>query len=248
MTQEAATPAGFWDRVEQVAEKAVNKYIRAGLLNSASISSGGLTIKGGFLRMLSAATGGVETFYVGPVSPNLPDGSYQPGMIVRRNDGTIALQLYDPIPSAGDYNQFLAWRDRVGNIVVSDDTDSGTGLARPYVPIGMQRANMAEMPKTASASFVDLELGDFYRQHPKAIALVNAGCDASGTTGEVQVLVDDQPVGSPISLAFAVGVNVVGPFAVPGTHMSSHRIKVQARRTAGTGNVCASTSVLGVQS
>jgi hypothetical protein len=245
------TPPGLLERILREVDKRIAQFARSGFLRNATITEGGITIKGGFLQLFVDKLTTKPTVYVGGVTPALPDGTLQPGLIVSRQDGTTAMALYDPTPDPSTpdgFQQFLAIYNRAGDIIVSDDTDSGTGLARPYVPIGLQRANVVEMPKTASASFVDLELGDFYRQHPKAIALVNAGCDTSGTTGEVQVLVDNAVVGTTGPLAFAVGVHVIGPFAVPGAHMSSHRIKVQAKRTAGTGNVCASTSVLGVQS
>jgi hypothetical protein len=156
MGVDAAMPPGLFDRIRQMIRDETGKLLRSGLLRNASISEGGLTIKGGFLRMLSAVTGGVTSFYVGPIAPALPDGSYQPGFLVSRNDGTAALLLWDPIPDPGGpngYAQFLGWYDRAGHAIVTDDTDSGTGIARPWIPLPMPVPNaIASWPNTSNTT------------------------------------------------------------------------------------------------
>ena len=95
MPQEAAIPRGLWGRIEKLIDEKIAAFARSGPLRNASISGGaGLTIKDGGVLRLQAADG-TATFYVGPIqSSPLPDGSPQPGMVMRRNDGSAALALY----------------------------------------------------------------------------------------------------------------------------------------------------------
>lgn len=218
-------------------------------LRAGSISSqdGSVVLPPGTSLAVVAADGTILG-YLGAFARVLPDGTNEQGTLLYRHGGGKALSVAFDGNNNDPYRQTVSLWSIDGAQVIGDDGYSGSGLARPYVPIGVQRANLAEMPRTASASFVDLELGDFYKQHPKALVNINCGCDTSGTTGEVRVLLDDVQVGGTIALAFAVGVNVLGPFTVPGAHMSTHRIRIQARRTLGTGNACATATALGVQS
>ncbi|MDP5182185.1 hypothetical protein QOZ88_06010 [Blastococcus sp. BMG 814] len=239
MAQEAAVPLStVKELARQIAREEVAKFARSGFLRNASISGGdGLTIKdGGALRLETAA--GVESFYVGPVQPDLPDGSPQPGMIVRRNDGTIALHLYDPIPSAEDYNQFLAWRDRAGNVVISDDTDSGQGLARPYLAGAFYPARVQDFLKTTNPAFETIWRERRQKQHPKLYVEAWGATDTSGTTGEVRVMVNGVQLGATQSATAGVVTQYLfGPAAIDGGFGANLSVEIQARRSAGTGNV-----------
>lgn len=186
--------------------------------------------------------------HIGALFRTLPDGTRETGVVLRRQDGAAALTVAYDGNVVDAYRQVLSLWDGAGNQVFGDDGASGQGLSRPYVPIGLARANLVEMPGVTAATFADTEIGLFYKQHPKLLVRVNAGCDVSGTTGEVRVLLDDVVVDTTASLGFAVGFQTFGPFVVPGDHMSQHSIRIQARRTAGTGTVRASGHALGVQS
>lgn len=238
MTQEAGTPRDFWDRIQKMIEDAVAKLARSGMLRNASIAEGGLTIKGGFLRLMSAVVGGVETFYAGPITPALPDGSYQPGMIVRRNDGTVVLQLWDPIPSVGDYSQFLAWLDRQGNAIFTDDTDSGFGIARPHLAHSFYPSRVQDFPTTTSATFETIFRARVEKQQSNLFVQAWGATDTAGTTGEVQVTVNGTILGTVQTATSGVinGYNF-GPAAVAGNFGDILNVEIQARRTAGTGNV-----------
>ncbi|WP_158544445.1 hypothetical protein [Blastococcus sp. TBT05-19] len=263
---DAGTPPGLGERIRQIAADEVAKFMRSGLLRNASISGGkgltvkgggGITVDGGALRVrgLPAAQPGAtgdSTVYMGGITPALPDGTLQPGLVLRREDGTIALALYDPTPdNTGDgFNQFLALYDRAQVIVVSDDTASGQGLSRPYVPIPVTRARYTDMVAVTDSAFVDVfrTPGAFHKVNARARADIRCTTDVAGTTGEVRVLVDGVQVGDVQPVGFTVETKYVGPFAIPGDAYTTHSIVVQARRTAGTGAVRLDAAVWGVQS
>ncbi|MDP5184790.1 hypothetical protein QOZ88_19325 [Blastococcus sp. BMG 814] len=230
-------PPGLWERIRAVVRDEVGKLLRSGFLRSASIGEGGLTLRGGFLRLKHDGDG-VETFYVGPVSPDLPDGSKQPGVIIRRNDGTIALHLYDPIPSEGDYNQFLAWRDRQGHVVFSDDTDSGQGIALPYIPFAFYRSRNEDWPVVTSTAWTTVYRAKGPKQQPKLYVETWGANNTDGATGQVRVLVNGTELATPGDTASGVvrGFNF-GPAAVSGDHLSTLSIEVQARMVSGAGGV-----------
>jgi hypothetical protein len=240
VTQEAGTPAGFWDRVEQIAERAVAKYVRAGLLNNASISGGpGLRVAGGS-KMIVQHPDGSTLMRAGIYDANhtidLADGSYQPVYMLRRQDGTLALSMYDPSPGSGGYNQFLAWWDRSGHIIISDDTDSGQGLARPYLPGVGYLAQARHWPGTTSTTFEPLYRVRHDKQHPRLYVQAWGTCDTAGGTGEIAVFVDGVQMGSTQSVAAgSVTEFVFGPTAVSGTFGAMLNVELQARMTGGSG-------------
>lgn len=232
MTQEAATPAGFWDRVAQVAKKAVDDYVRAGLLNSASVSSGGLTIKGGIFRVLYA-TQEVAVYFGGLMT----GGSYAgTGMLMQQPNGTnIASFSYNEQTQT----QTAHLHDDQNNIIVGNDTDSKQGLARPYVPMGgFGRARYADWGvATSSATFETLWRGEMLKQHPKLSVATLASCDTSGSTGEIRVLVNGTQIGSTQTIGFAQTTSLVGPAAVTGAHMLLLAVEIQGRIATGTGSM-----------
>jgi hypothetical protein len=267
MGVDAGTPPGLREIIQRIAAEEVAKFAKSGFLRNASITGGtgltvkgegGITIDGGKLAVTGlpgAAQGatGASTVYMGGITPLMPDGTPQPGIIIRREDGTISLAQYDPTPDpavADGFNQFLAVYDRAQTIVVSDDTASGQGLSRPYIPIPITRARYTDMVAVTDSSFVNVfeTPGAFYKVNARARADIRCTTDVSGTLGEVRVLVDGVQVGETQTVEFTVATKYVGPFVVPGAAYTSHQITVQARRTAGTGAVRLDAAVWGVQS
>lgn len=251
MTQEGAVPPNLKEQIQQMIDRSVAAAFRSAPLRNASISDGGITVKGGFIWLRAAD--GTSSLYMGGVVPALPDGTYQPGLILRREDGTVAMALYDPTPdpsTPGGFQQFLAVYDRAQQIVMSDDTASGQGLARPYIPIPVTRARYTDMVAVTDSAFVNVieTPGTFYKVNARARADIRCTTDTADTTGEVRVLVDGVQVGATETVDFAVTTKYIGPFAVPGDAYTQHSIKVQARRTAGTGAVRLDASVWGMQS
>lgn len=236
MTQEAAVPPGFWGRVQKMIDDRIADFARSGFLRNASITGGaGLTIKdGGRLALETAA--GVVLFEIGPVGPALPDGTPQQGWVVRRADGSGVLDLFDVDTSDGVLRQALNWRDRSGNVVLADDTDSGQGLARPYLPGVFSRARYADWSvSTTSGSFETLWRAEVYHQQPRLSVAVNASMDTAATTGEIQVLVNGTQLAPSQAVTFSLSTLLFGPAPVQATHMSLLSVEIRGRRTSASG-------------
>lgn len=238
MAQEAAVPLStVKELARQIAREEVGRFARSGFLRNASISGGaGLRIiDGGKLALI--AENGTVLFYIGPVSPSLPDGSPQPGWEVRRADGTLAFGMRDAFPDAdGTLNQALTWYDRAGNAVIADDTDSGQGIARPWLTGGFYRARYADMGvSTTSSTFETLWEARLDKQQPQLIVGYKATMDTTETAGETRVLVNDAPLGPVTAESFAIVTRMVGPAPVAGAHMDTLTVKIQGRRTSATG-------------
>lgn len=246
MAQEAKVPASFWATVQKKIDDSVAKFARSGFLRNASISDGGLTIKGGFLQLIDKVLG-VSLFYVGPVSPNKADGTPQQGWIVRRADGTIVLQLFDAFPTdmGGALNQALNWRDRAGNVVLADDTNGGVGLARPHLASAFYPTRTQDFLKSTAAAFETVLRARVEKQQPKLYVEAWGWADASGTTGQIQVLVNGVALGTAQSVNnTAVGLFTFGPATVAGNFSDTLNVEIQVKRTAGTGNVLAAASMV----
>jgi hypothetical protein len=243
MGVDAALPPGLFERVTQMIRDEIGKVLRSGLLRNASISEGGLTIKGGFLRMLSAVTGGVESFYVGPINPPLGDGSYQPGFVVRRNDGTTVLLLWDPLPGTDGYNQFLGWYDRTGNAIFTDDTTSGEGNARPWLALPIpQPTDISKWPSTSSTSWGTIAESFGVMQQPKLFWNATAIADA-GVTAQVRLSIHGGATVGPVHTVVGGTTTFINDtISLPaGFYGSQWALDVQAQVTGGAGSVHVST-------
>lgn len=233
MTQEAGTPAGFWDRVEQIAKKVVNDYVRAGLLNSASISSGGLTIKGGFLRFLFPASlgSGLAAFF-GDIK-NEADGSYLgTGLLIQDQNGRDIAQLRTDDATG---TTVIMLNDAQGNNVIST-FNAPMGLSRPLLQGGFVPTRFADFTvATTSATFETLFRGTLYKQNPAMFVRTAASMDTSGTTGELRVLVNGNQLGSVATVGFTVGTFDFGTAVIAGAHMDFLNVEIQGRRTGATG-------------
>lgn len=234
MTAEAQLPRGWRGLVQKMIDDSIARFARSGFLRNASVTGGaGLTVADGGAWRLTAADG-TEIFYVGPVDPPMPDGSPQPGVIVRRGDGTVVLMLYDVDPTV--FQQALNWYDRGGNVVLADDTASGQGLARPYIPGGFHRTRFADFTVTStSATFETLWDARLPKQHPRLEVGYRASMDTAATTGEVRVLVNGVQLGATTAEAFLVATRFIGPAAVAGNHLDTLLVEIQGRRTSAGG-------------
>jgi hypothetical protein len=197
------------------------------------IQGGDVTISQGGRLIVKNAAGG-NTLYVGKVSPSHPDGSDQQGLLVYREDGTIALAVWT---QAGSGVQPIQVYDKNSKIIFADDLTGG-GLARPYVACSAWfGATETPTHTTNSGTFTTLEHLDWIKQHPQVNAhyLVQT---SAGTTGEIR-LVDDSNVVivGPLSVPAAsfYWASATGPLA--GAHMLSTTLHWQARVTGGTGSI-----------
>lgn len=237
MTQERATPPDFWERVRQIATDESAKSYRSAPLRNASITGGGgLRVGAGSKFVVQHPTGGtlmLAGIYDKSHVYDREDGSYQPMFLMYRSDGTLAMSMLD---SGAGGNQYLALWDRTGNAFVSDDTNSGQGMARPYLSGGFSAAKYQDFRySTTSATFETVAHQYVTKQQPRLRVRVQASMDTSGTTGEMRVLVDGVQLGATSSEAFAIATRDFGPNAIGGTHMQSVHVEIQGRVTSGSG-------------
>lgn len=238
MSDEAKVPSGFWARVREICRDEIAKFAQSGFLRNSTISGGaGLRIiDGGSLSLVSVS--GVELFYIGPVQPNRADGTPQQGLIIRRDDGTTAVLMRDQFPTddGGALNQAFNFFDRAGNVWLADDTNSGQGMARPWLSGGFARARYADMTvSTTSSTFETLFDQRISKQQPRLEVCYRATMDAASTTGETRVLVNGVQLGAVAAETFAIATRYAGPAAVAGANMSDLLVEVQGRRTSASG-------------
>lgn len=100
-------------------------------LYSAQISQGGLTIKGGFLRLLDDA--GNERLFIGPSSNSMPPGETQPVFVVRDSAGLVRFGVYDN--DASLYEPTVWIYDDSNHVVLT--TDRNGGMAEPWLYVPM---------------------------------------------------------------------------------------------------------------
>ena len=219
----AAVLNGAFQQVKEHARKTLYRAV---------ISAGGLLIQddGAFEIVTSA---GVYTLY----AKKGDDGKREFGLL--RDNGTFVLRT---LSTAG--SQAWALHDNNNDIVVSDDGVSGQGLARPSLMWATRRVRFDMLPSTDSGTFDGLvDTGWVYKAHPRAYVQVVHCATTSGTTGEVRLMLDGVQVGATQPVTFSLGFADIGPFAIPGSHMSQHRLVLECRRTGGTGRIGADMTV-----
>lgn len=237
-------PRSFDDLVSIIKDlqRRLRNLETANPLQAGQIGQGGITAtNGGAFSVID--TDGHTVAIIGALPPafNRSDGSAQPGTIYYREDGTIAAALADLNPLTPPYKQ--AWQnvDRSNNVIFADDTNSGFGLARPYIPAGTFVSISVPTDTTTSTSFTGLAWADVFQQHPKITASVLVQTSA-GTTGEVRMTIVGGPqVCSTLTVAAGIfGQVTLQPGAWPaGTYAFDQRITMQleARVTGGTGSI-----------
>ncbi|MCF6523058.1 hypothetical protein [Streptomyces sp. JJ36] len=236
----AIIPTDLLDRL-----RALERQVRE-LMGSANtappmnhISGGDVVIgDGGSLRVRTAL--GEDLLYLGRVPPDWTDGSPQQGLMLRRDDGTLALSVRTSTPDTLPA-QPVEVRDRQGNVVVADDA-MRYGLARPYVPYPLPApVDTALWESTGAVAWTTLYEGPGLAQHPRLYCRVAAEGDPGA---ELRLLVDDEqvgPAGGPDGLEFTAPLGAEFGAAVT--------FAVQARvATAGDTVRCRPLALYGVQS
>ena len=241
MTQEGSVPPDFWARVQQVAERAVDRYARSGASRNMSISGGsGLEVTAGSKLRIRHPSGGTMLLagvFDANHSYDRADGSYQPMCLLYRSDGTIALSMFDS-QSGGGGQQYIAMWDRSGNVVFSDDTNSGQGMARPYLSGSFSAARFTDFRYTVTSTTFETVAEQYItKQQPRLQVRAKASMDTSGATGEMRVLVDGVQLGATTSESFAIATRDYGPVAFTGTHMQVVRVEIQGRVTSAGGSL-----------
>jgi len=201
-------------------------------------AGGGVSIGAGGSLTVEDPDGGSSLFSIGALGAtfNRPDGTPQPATLLRRDDGTLAFAVYDPVPTVDGYQQYLAVYDRAGNIIAGDDTTSGQGLARPWVAGALYPSRFGELLPTTMAAFEELFAGWLRKQHPY-LTVVAWGATDAGTTGELRAVVNGAQLGGTAALPDFSFTAYTFFAPVVGAHLENLRISLEGRRTGGTGNV-----------
>ncbi|MFJ5883453.1 hypothetical protein [Kitasatospora cineracea] len=240
----AAIPQDLLDRIRtlerQVRELAGRSQIRPALdqiqHGQVIIGEGGtLTVKDG---------DGTAVLHVGDVLPAHPDGSQQYGLLLRREDGSLALSMW----TDGVVPQGLDIWDSRGNVIFSEDRVTG-GLARPWLQTPLYPSNdLEKYTWTDQGSPNDMWSGYHIRHHPKLLTSFYLQCD-SGTVGRAQMFIDGNPWGAVHETNGGWIVCNDGPLLCPSNYMDVIEVQLRAWRVSGDGRVrvCAG-AVLGVQS
>lgn len=174
---------------------------------------------------------------LGSLGFNYDDGTPQQGAELRYEDGTAALTVWNPnAHSVADRQYVGLWNG--GNLIVSSDANSGFGLARPWLPIAFQRADVASWAQTTSAAYVGLVEAWTHQQHPWFEARI-AVTGNVGTTGDARVTVDGVAVGDPVLFDGTNASVQVRSARVVGAFGQQRQVMLEVRRLTGAGSVSA---------
>lgn len=248
MTQEGATPPGYHEQIRRMIREELARLMYSGSSRNMSVGEGGsLTIKGGRLvvRYPEADGGGIGAYF-GDLYEQSTGAYAGTGLVVQNKDGTDMLVARTDEASGGAWVNLY---DTGGRIIAGNDTNSGQGLARPYVPGVFYRADYDDWPAETSTAFVTKYRARMPKQHPRLYVRAWTSNDTSGATGEVRVLVNGAVWGAAQATAFAISEKVWGPAPVDGAHMDTLVVELQARMVSGAGGVrCAPSRLDGQQS
>ncbi|MFD8596961.1 hypothetical protein ACFV1L_18365 [Kitasatospora sp. NPDC059646] len=213
------------DRLRQVEGRTQQRPALNQILGNVNVGPGGI------FKVLD--TDGSTIFWVGGISPAHPDGSPQRGVLMYREDGSIALQIATTTADP----QGLAIRDRAGYFILADDVPSGSGLSAPHFGAdGWYGYTETPAWTTTSASFATCMSLAWKRFHPRVQGFYLVRCDA-GVSGEIRLVDGAGGVIGTVALgagAYQVG-SVTGP--ISGGLGSDQTLTWQARVTGGTGSI-----------
>lgn len=173
----------------------------------------------------------------------LPNGDV--GLIVRRENGTIALMIGAPF--AGD-RQLVTVADSAGNPLASEAYLASWGAAFPRMSYGVEPVDGSNEKTVAATTWTTVFQAVFDAHNPFLKYRFTARVSAADTAGQVQLTdVNGTPLSSFLTpqLPADIAVGTVGnldyetavvqtPAGKPGDSVT---VLVQVQRTAGTGNV-----------
>ena len=169
------------------------------------------------------------------------------GLSLRRQTGEPVLDVWSGLGTA-DAVQPFRMHDAYGHELISDDIKTG-GLARPWLAmLAPQDTYRPHWPQTTATAWTTIARSQNPLWQPKMRLLVTTGA-ATGTTGQVRVLVNGVQWGDPVN----AGVNFDRTdFTVPAasfTFGTTFTVEIQAMVTGAGGTVYAQTvAMYGTQS
>lgn len=223
-------------------EKEVQELRAARRLERASVGGGGLrVVQGGRFAMDTPSN--IRMIDIGKIDNanfNNLDGSAQQAQFQRRADGSLFFACFSAPQIAGTDTQAWTYYDREGNTIFAEDTNSGQGLARPYLPVAMgphADGGWDYWPRTASTTMAGLWEGRLYKQLPNVTVVVRTSMDTSGATGALELTINGVGQGT-ANVSFTIGYVTLGPYSLASFgHMAQIPITVQGRRVSGTGAI-----------
>lgn len=206
--------------------------IAAGILK---VSTSLEILSGAFLKFFYS--NGTDGIYMG--SHIDFGGENNEGFYVRRNTGTVMLSA---LSKTSDGSGFTALWDSSGSIVVSDDSQGGRGVARPWIPIGFgPTAELTTPPanrQVSGTSDTAIYSTIAPMQHPKLEFWGYVYIQTAGATAELKV--KDVTTGGTVLYASTQADGwLQGTMSLPSnwTFGSNHQLDITIRRASGSGNV-----------
>jgi hypothetical protein len=198
------------------------RELRRGSLFGAAISQGSMEVRtpdGDVIARIGEIEVGGQAAY---------------GMQVFRRNGTLQARFFDT-PGGGGY---WAMFDEQNTVILSNDTVSGQGLATPYIPLSVMPYSEVLSPSVAvaSSSFTITHRVHGQRQHPRVRLLLLLDTDAD-TTAEVILAQAGVQVSPTMSVPAGNNSYEWLDSTIPGPHLGALFLDVQARVTAGTGQI-----------
>ncbi|MFD7413539.1 hypothetical protein [Kitasatospora purpeofusca] len=156
------------------------------------VLSGDVVVGDGGTFKVNNQVGGTQ-LYIGGIAPANPDGTPQRGLLLYRQNGSLAMSLANT--GSGPMDQTLQVRDKNGNTIFSDDIVTG-GLGRPFLPI----------PLAAGVNFdytawTTTHVGQWSVQHPVLAASFSVFAPV-GSTAQARLMINFS--GSPVQLGSTI--------------------------------------------
>ncbi len=213
------------------------RELRRRNISNAAISQGSLEVRT------------PDGFLIARIGEFDADGTPSTGMEIYRRSGGLQARFFDTTGTGG--GGYWALFDEAGNIVASEDTYSGVGLATPYLSQHAVPWTNVVTPSviTVNASFETMWRVHLTRQQPRIRVRTVTKSDAA-TTGEIQLVMSAASGGATISTVTPIPAadftyrQLIGVLPVV-DHMTYLEVDVVGRRTAGAGNV--RVEVVGVE-
>ncbi|MFD5111430.1 hypothetical protein ACFWNG_03795 [Streptomyces sp. NPDC058391] len=223
-------------------EKEVRELRSARRLQNAAVGAGGLRIVDGGRLSMDTPDGNrmVDFGQITNASFNHGDGTPQQGLFLRREDGTRFFACYS-YPPSGNETQAWTFYDRNNTAVFAEDTNSGTGLARPWLPLlAPTSGDTSTWGKTTAAAFTTIATAYNVKWQPKLRVFAHTA--AIGTaTGDIQFAINGTAWGAPVSVGSSLDVTDVIESVEIGEQFT---LDVQARRLTGTGSIAAQVRMI----
>lgn len=216
----------------QALERRISILERVPQLPSAGVNTGEVQFKSGVLRIQNqnASTAG----YFGPIVYGpVTSGA---GWLFYRANGQLVFSLEGTTPA----DQFFAFRDELGNIILADDAFTGQGLSKPYLEGSFNSWAAAIPDSTTLGTFQGLLKSIWRKQHPRFMAWVQVYVTA--TTAEIQFVIRSGPdsgkvILGPITVGNGNIYTYYGPVHIPGDFASDFDLDLEARVASGAGSV-----------